>query len=254
MGGNGENTLTKNGVFFGVKLGIFFRIILSVIFALMDTILSLDIINYQKQRRVVFMAKFICSVCGYIHEGNEPPEVCPVCGAPKSMFKPVVEKAAEEKPVAKITPVTEGEYTPLEMSALFSNLANTAEKQYRPDERDLFLKLAAFYKEAAVSRENPSMKDLDSRLTEDVNKNFAAAKSVASDAHDRGALRALVWSEKVSLMQSALVSQYLEKGDALLAGKKIFVCPICGFISIGEEAPVKCPVCSVPAWKFEEVA
>ncbi len=31
--------------------------------------------------------KFICVVCGYVHEGPEAPEKCPVCGAPKSKFK-----------------------------------------------------------------------------------------------------------------------------------------------------------------------
>ncbi|NFN17402.1 NADH peroxidase [Clostridium botulinum] len=25
------------------------------------------------------MKKFVCTVCGYIHEGNTPPEICPVC-------------------------------------------------------------------------------------------------------------------------------------------------------------------------------
>lgn len=30
--------------------------------------------------------KWICSVCGYIHEGNEPPENCPICKAPASKF------------------------------------------------------------------------------------------------------------------------------------------------------------------------
>ena len=25
------------------------------------------------------MAKYVCSVCGYVHEGEEAPEVCPVC-------------------------------------------------------------------------------------------------------------------------------------------------------------------------------
>ena len=34
--------------------------------------------------------KFICTVCGYIHEGDEAPEKCPLCGAPKSKFKEVV--------------------------------------------------------------------------------------------------------------------------------------------------------------------
>lgn len=32
------------------------------------------------------MKKFICSVCGYIHEGDCPPEKCPVCAAPASKF------------------------------------------------------------------------------------------------------------------------------------------------------------------------
>ncbi|AIY81968.1 NADH peroxidase [Clostridium botulinum] len=25
------------------------------------------------------MKKFVCTVCGYIHEGDTPPEICPVC-------------------------------------------------------------------------------------------------------------------------------------------------------------------------------
>lgn len=30
--------------------------------------------------------KFICVVCGYVHEGDEAPEKCPKCNAPKSKF------------------------------------------------------------------------------------------------------------------------------------------------------------------------
>ena len=32
------------------------------------------------------MAKWICTVCGYVHEGPEAPEVCPICKAPASKF------------------------------------------------------------------------------------------------------------------------------------------------------------------------
>lgn len=32
------------------------------------------------------MKKFICSVCGYVYEGEEAPEKCPQCGAPKEKF------------------------------------------------------------------------------------------------------------------------------------------------------------------------
>ena len=32
------------------------------------------------------MKKFVCSVCGYVHEGTEAPERCPQCKAPASKF------------------------------------------------------------------------------------------------------------------------------------------------------------------------
>ena len=35
--------------------------------------------------------KFRCTVCGYIHEGPEPPERCPQCKQPKEKFVEVVE-------------------------------------------------------------------------------------------------------------------------------------------------------------------
>ena len=35
--------------------------------------------------------KFICTVCGYVHEGEEAPEFCPQCKQPRSKFKEVVE-------------------------------------------------------------------------------------------------------------------------------------------------------------------
>ena len=32
------------------------------------------------------MAKWVCSVCGYVYEGENPPEACPQCKAPASKF------------------------------------------------------------------------------------------------------------------------------------------------------------------------
>ena len=32
------------------------------------------------------MKKFICTVCGYVHEGDAPPEECPICKAPANKF------------------------------------------------------------------------------------------------------------------------------------------------------------------------
>ena len=38
------------------------------------------------------MKKFVCTVCGYVYEGEAAPEVCPVCKAPASKF---IEQSSE---------------------------------------------------------------------------------------------------------------------------------------------------------------
>lgn len=33
------------------------------------------------------MKKFVCVVCGYVYEGDTPPENCPLCGVGPEEFK-----------------------------------------------------------------------------------------------------------------------------------------------------------------------
>ena len=40
------------------------------------------------------MAKYVCPVCGYVHEGDSAPEKCPQCGVPGSKFTKMDEGAA----------------------------------------------------------------------------------------------------------------------------------------------------------------
>jgi rubrerythrin len=44
------------------------------------------------------MKKWICPVCGYEHEGETPPDFCPICKVPGSKFKeaPVTGKETAE--------------------------------------------------------------------------------------------------------------------------------------------------------------
>lgn len=46
------------------------------------------------------MKAWRCVICGYVHRGDEPPNECPVCGAPRSDF----EESPEEAPAKKILP------------------------------------------------------------------------------------------------------------------------------------------------------
>jgi len=42
---------------------------------------------------------WVCLVCGYVHRGPEPPEVCPICGASRDEFERHAEAPVAEKPV-----------------------------------------------------------------------------------------------------------------------------------------------------------
>lgn len=38
------------------------------------------------------MKKFVCQICGYVHEGDSAPDMCPICKAPQDKF---MEKSEE---------------------------------------------------------------------------------------------------------------------------------------------------------------
>ena len=39
------------------------------------------------------MKKFVCSVCGYVYEGEAAPKECPICHVPSEKFNKVEETA-----------------------------------------------------------------------------------------------------------------------------------------------------------------
>jgi rubredoxin/uncharacterized membrane protein len=43
------------------------------------------------------MKKWKCTVCGYIHEGDTPPEACPLCKAPADKFEEVVPEGGSRR-------------------------------------------------------------------------------------------------------------------------------------------------------------
>ena len=52
--------------------------------------------NNTNRKELTTMKKWICSVCGHVHEGVAPPELCPVCKVPASDFRDAAEKHEEE--------------------------------------------------------------------------------------------------------------------------------------------------------------
>lgn len=219
------------------------------------------------------MGKYICTVCGFVYdEASGIPEqgiapgtrfeelpsgfTCPICGAGVDDFEKQQAPAAEQtKPQA--TPVDSHddlqELTPLELSALCTNLARGCEKQYKNQEAALFNEIAEYFQKNSKKTENPDIKELAKLINNDLENGFVNANAAAKADGDRGAQRALVWSEKVTRILKSLISRYERESESMLANTGVYVCTICGFIYIGDNLPSVCPVCKVPNWKFEMI-
>lgn len=209
------------------------------------------------------MKKYVCTICGYVYDeaqaGTKWDELsedwkCPLCGAGKSDFK----LSAEEKRSVPATPVSEEteelkELSFAQMSALCSNLAKGCEKQYLQEEAGLFFQLADYYKAKAGNTKGQEFSDLIRAVNSDLENGYVTANVAAGVKPDRGALRALVWSEKVTRMLNSILTRYEKEKDAMLEHTNIYVCEICGFVYIGDTPPEICPVCKVPNKKLTKV-
>lgn len=209
------------------------------------------------------MRKFKCTVCGYIFDEPNgvfedlPSDwVCPICAATKEEFELKNEglRSKERKIMSKVEISSDmKEMSPLEISALCTNLARGCEKQYKLEQAELFNDLAAYYKKISPLAENSNLNDLTAIIEKNLNEDIPNASAIASEAKDRGALRALVWNEKVTRILKSILSRYKKQGGAMFENTGVYVCTVCGFIYIGDNLPEVCPVCKVPNWKFEKI-
>lgn len=139
------------------------------------------------------------------------------------------------------------ELTPLELSALCSNLAKACANQTRSEESELFAKLSTFYAGHARPEKNKNFADLEKRIVEDLASDYSDVSTAAKNVGDRGGLRAAVWGDKVSKLLKSLLSRYEKQKDALLENTEVWVCEVCGFIYVGDMVPAICPICKAPS-------
>ena len=102
------------------------------------------------------MKKFVCSVCGYVYEGEQAPEACPVCKAPASKFQKQegelswaaehvvgVAKGVSEDILADLRANFEGECSEVGM---YLAMARVAEREGYPEIAEAYKRYA--YEEA----------------------------------------------------------------------------------------------------------
>ncbi len=230
---------------------------------LLDLIPNNETNNNKKENKT--MAKWKCTVCGYIHEGDTPPEKCPVCKQPAEKFVKI-----EEAPANKYA----GTQTEKNLEAAFAGesqarnkytyFASTAKKEGFEQIAALFLKTADNEKEHAKmwfkelngignTAENlAAAADGENYEWTDMYEGFAKTAEEEGFPELAAKFRMVAAIEKHheeryrALLHNVEAQEVFKKSEV-----KVWECRNCGHIVVGTAAPEVCPVCAHPQSYFE---
>ena len=221
--------------------------------------------NENEKKEVKAMKKWVCSVCGYVHEGDTPPEKCPVCKQPAEKFNLVEEE--KKNPYA-------GTQTEKNLETAFAGesqarnkytyFASVAKKEGYEQMAALFLKTADNEKEHAKMwfKELNGLGDTADNLLSaaegenyewtDMYDGFAKTAEAEGFPELAAKFRMVAAIEKHheeryrTLLHNLETAQVFEKSEV-----KVWECRNCGHIVVGIKAPEVCPVCAHPQAFFE---
>ena len=213
------------------------------------------------------MAKYVCKVCGYVHEGELTDDFkCPVCGAPASEFEKVEETST--KNIYAGTKTEKNLWTAFAGESQARNkytyFASVAKKQGFEQIAALFLKTAENEKEhaklwfkalggigdtaenlrAAAEGENHEWTDMYVQMAKDADEE--GFHELAEQFRGVAAIEKAHEERYRALLNNVETQQVFEKSEV-----KVWECRNCGHIVVGTAAPEVCPVCNHPQSYFE---
>jgi rubrerythrin len=226
------------------------------------------------------MARFKCTVCGYVHEGDDAPAVCPRCKQPREKFvellpdgstRPVAPAAGA--PAAKSLAGTKTEKNLQEAFAGESQARNKYTYYASKAKKDGFVQIAALFEETAANEKEHAkiwFKYLHGGSVPDTATNLEDAASgenfewtdmyarMAREAREEGFLEIAAKFEMVGAIEKhheeryrKLLKNINDKKVFSKDGDVIWQCSNCGHIVVGKQAPEVCPVCDHPQSYFQ---
>ncbi len=222
-------------------------------------------IKFNEQKEVKKMAKWKCTVCGYIHEGDTPPEQCPVCKQPAEKFVKIEENSknpyAGTKTEKNLWEAFAGES---QARNKYTYFASVAKKAGYEQIAALFLQTAANEMEHAklwfkalgelgdtaenllhaAEGENAEWTDMYERMAKDAEEEGFI--ELAAQFRGVAAIEKMHEERYRALLKNVETKAVFEK-----SGVAIWECRNCGHIVVGTNAPEICPVCHHPQAYFE---
>jgi len=209
--------------------------------------------------------KFRCKLCGYVHEGDEAPAVCPLCKKDSSYFVAVEEPKTVgfkgSKTEQNLKDAFAGES---QARNKYTYFAGVAKQEGYEQLAEIFLKTAANEMEHAKMwfKALGELGDTKQNLlhaAEGENYEWTDMYDrFAKDAEEEGFLelaakfRAVAKIEKAheeryrALLKNVEMQQVFEKGE-----ETMWECRVCGHLVMGKKSPEACPVCGVAKSFFE---
>ena len=208
--------------------------------------------------------KYVCKVCGYVHEGDEAPETCPKCGQ-SGVFEEVKENAknpyAGTKTEKNLWEAFAGES---QARNKYTYFASVAKKAGYEQIAALFLKTADNEKEhaklwikhlcelgtteenllQAAEGENHEWTDMYDRMAKEADEE--GFHELAEQFRGVAAIEKHHEERYRKLLENVKAMEVFEK-----SGVTIWECRNCGHIVVGTKAPDVCPVCNHPQSFFE---
>lgn len=213
--------------------------------------------------------KFKCTVCGYIHEGDEAPAICPKCKQPKEKFVEIVDEPKSLKGTKTEKNLEEAFAGESMARNKYTYFASKAKKEG-------YVQIAALFEETAVNeREHAKLwfKYLHGGEVASTAENLLAAaegenfewtdmyERMAREAREEGFEEIAKKFEMVGAIEKhheeryrKLLKNLNDKKVFSKDGDAIWQCANCGHIVIGKTAPEVCPVCNHPQAYFQVLA
>lgn len=201
--------------------------------------------------------KWICTVCGYVHEGDNPPDECPICGAPKAQFvldeklPESLEKLAKEAfageskaHVRNLAFARQAEKDGYPQIALLFRVVSEAERVHA----DSYLK----YLEGEI---RSTEENLQTAFENEIKANSQIYPPMIKDAIDAGREDLAGSFSRAKDVEERHSQLYKDAMSALTTdrGLAYHVCEVCGYVFDGD-LPEQCPVCRAKRNKFKEIS
>ncbi len=221
------------------------------------------------------MARFKCTVCGYVHEGDDAPAVCPRCKQPREKFVELLPDGTT-RPVAPAPKSLAGTKTEKNLQEAFAGESQARNKYTyyaSKAKKDGFVQIAALFEETAANEKEHAkiwFKYLHGGSVPDTATNLEDAASgenfewtdmyarMAKEAREEGFPEIAAKFEMVGAIEKhheeryrKLLKNINDKKVFSKDGDVIWQCSNCGHIVIGKQAPEVCPVCNHPQSYFQ---